>query len=431
MQIPHEVSARPDTGLYNAKLGIWLFLASEVMLFGGLFSAYIFLRMGAEDGYWPRGLLNVPVGAVNTAILIASSVTVVLAWASLKMRKFKEYKMWMAISIVCGLIFLIVKLWVEWPQKFHHFGAFIKKAELEHYEDYLGNKHRKEKGFPKHVEVSGHLHGVTLEHDPAVLEGLITAAEKRVKEIPNLIKQEEELLKASPEVLKEKKEQRTPTAIQNTIRSLKKEQAKLEGKLKDYPNQKFEVFLKKHDLEIVKHDSHAAQGHGEVNPKAQLVEGRLLKAATDKEEEKRSDFTPGMAEDLEKLPGVKFLTFELGLDPVNAEPENEESYKPHFWFKEPTTKPGTIKREHVEYYSSFAPKHSSYFAIYFTITGLHGLHVLAGVLIMIYFWLPISGGANMFQRNPEHLANRVEVVGLFWHFVDLVWIFVFPIFYLL
>ena len=66
-----------------------------------------------------------------------------------------------------------------------------------------------------------------------------------------------------------------------------------------------------------------------------------------------------------------------------------------------------------------------------TITGLHGLHVLAGVLIMLYFWLPVEGGANMFKRNPEHLANRVEVVGLFWHFVDLVWIFVFPIFYLL
>ena len=60
MEIPYEVTARPDTGLYNAKLGIWLFLASEVMLFGGLFSAYIFLRLGAEDGYWPHGLLNVP-----------------------------------------------------------------------------------------------------------------------------------------------------------------------------------------------------------------------------------------------------------------------------------------------------------------------------------------------------------------------------------
>ena len=89
MEIPYTVTARPDTGLWNAKVGIWLFLASEVMLFGGLFSAYIFLRLDAEPGYWPHGLLNVPVGTMNTAILIASSVTVVLAWASLKMRQLR------------------------------------------------------------------------------------------------------------------------------------------------------------------------------------------------------------------------------------------------------------------------------------------------------------------------------------------------------
>ena len=45
MEIPYTISNRPDTGLWNAKIGIWLFLASEVMLFGGLFSAYIFLRI--------------------------------------------------------------------------------------------------------------------------------------------------------------------------------------------------------------------------------------------------------------------------------------------------------------------------------------------------------------------------------------------------
>ena len=46
-----------------------------------------------------------------------------------------------------------------------------------------------------------------------------------------------------------------------------------------------------------------------------------------------------------------------------------------------------------------------------------------------YLWLPV--GTKLYKRNPEHLANRVEVAGLFWHFVDLVWIFVFPLFYLL
>src|SRR5207237_916288 len=91
MEIPYTISTRPDTGLWNAKIGIWLFLASEVMLFGGLFSAYVFLRLDAQPGEWPHGLLNVPVGTMNTAILIMSSVTVVLAWAALKMRRYRAY----------------------------------------------------------------------------------------------------------------------------------------------------------------------------------------------------------------------------------------------------------------------------------------------------------------------------------------------------
>src|ERR1041385_9121945 len=100
MEIPYEVTARPDTGLYNAKVGIWLFLASEVMLFGGLFSGFIVLRLGAAPGYWPHGLLNVPVGTMNTAILIGSSVTVVLAWAALKMRRYNAYWWYMLATIL-------------------------------------------------------------------------------------------------------------------------------------------------------------------------------------------------------------------------------------------------------------------------------------------------------------------------------------------
>src|SRR3954469_22506809 len=134
MDIPYTTTASPDTGLWNAKIGIWLFLASEVMLFGGLFSAYVFLRLDSQAGYWPHGLLNVPVGTMNTAILIASSVTVVLAWGGLKMRKFTRYKVYMGITILCGIIFLAVKLAYEWPDKFQHFGAFIRPDRLEKYE---------------------------------------------------------------------------------------------------------------------------------------------------------------------------------------------------------------------------------------------------------------------------------------------------------
>ncbi|MFL6584144.1 MAG: heme-copper oxidase subunit III [Chthoniobacterales bacterium] len=291
MEIPYTVTARPDTGLWNAKVGIWLFLASEVMLFGGLFSAYVFLRLDAAPGEWPHGLLNVPVGTMNTAVLIASSVTVVLAWAALKMRQFSRYRFYMTITILCGVIFLVVKLAYEWPQKFDHFGVKLKQEALEKYEPFLGNHHLLEEGREPRIEISGHLHN----HE--------ALTDQNIKE------------------------------------------------------------------------------------------------------------------------------YEIAVDAVNADPTNPSLDRPHFWPLPISEKIAKVEKEDVELASMFLPKHSAYFASYFTITGLHGLHVLGGVLVFCYMMLPAS--TRLYRRNPEHLANRVETAGLFWHFVDLVWIFVFPLFYLL
>src|SRR5687767_6631711 len=119
MEIPYTVQPRPDTGLYNAKVGIWLFLASEVMLFGALFSSYILLRVGAQDANWPQGLLNIPIGTFNTAVLITSSVTVVLAWASLKVGNFRRFRMFQSVTILCALGFLGIKS-IEYKDKFTH-----------------------------------------------------------------------------------------------------------------------------------------------------------------------------------------------------------------------------------------------------------------------------------------------------------------------
>jgi cytochrome c oxidase subunit III len=117
--IPYTTEARPDTGLTNPKLGIWLFLASEVMLFGSLFSSYALLRSGAVS--WPRQweVLNVPLAALNTVVLIASSVTMVLAWASLKNKNVQRYRLFMGLTLAGGAIFLIVKA-IEYSEKFSH-----------------------------------------------------------------------------------------------------------------------------------------------------------------------------------------------------------------------------------------------------------------------------------------------------------------------
>src|SRR6187455_1092388 len=106
MQIPYTTELRPDTGLTNPKLGVWLFLASEVMLFGSLFSSYALLRAGAPS--WPdqSSIVNVPLATLNTLVLIASSVTMVMAWASLKGRSLPKFRLYMGLTLLCGAIFL-------------------------------------------------------------------------------------------------------------------------------------------------------------------------------------------------------------------------------------------------------------------------------------------------------------------------------------
>ena len=109
MKIPYNEELRPDTGLYNAKLGIWLFLASEVMLFGALFSAYIMLR--SSNPYWfdIKTILNIPLATFNTVLLITSSVTMVMSWVALKMNNFSKYKLYMGLTLLCSFGFLIIK----------------------------------------------------------------------------------------------------------------------------------------------------------------------------------------------------------------------------------------------------------------------------------------------------------------------------------
>ena len=117
--IPYTVEIRPDTGLNNVKLGMWLFLASEVMLFGALFAGYILLRVGGES--WPAGreILNVPLATLNTVVLISSSVTMVMSWASLLRENLGKFKLYMGSTVLLGVVFLIIK-YIEYSAKFEH-----------------------------------------------------------------------------------------------------------------------------------------------------------------------------------------------------------------------------------------------------------------------------------------------------------------------
>ncbi|MBA4150189.1 MAG: cytochrome c oxidase subunit 3 [Verrucomicrobia bacterium] len=266
MEIPYTAKIRPDTGLYNAKLGIWLFLASEIMLFGALFSSYILLRVGAEPGTWPQGLLNVPLGTFNTLVLICSSVTVVLGWAALKMNQFNKYRIYQGITILCALIFMVVKSF-EYHDKFVHYFVRLNDG----------------------TEMNGHIEG-----NPMFM----------------------------------------------TLAKLKQQ----------------------NKAEFVFHPDAPKADHKE--------EGNA---------------------------GVAHATM-------------------------------TIQTADVRKLESWGPWHNTFLAIYFTLTALHALHVIGGALVIFMIWGPLAG---MWKTDPERYTNRVEVSGLFWHFVDLVWIFLFPVLYLL
>ena len=256
MEIPYTIQARPDTGLYNAKLGIWLFLASEVMLFGGLFSAYVLLRVGAPDGYWPHGWLNVTLGTVNTLILALSAITTLLAWVACKNRQFGQFKFFHACTLALALSFLCVKMY-EYHDKWIHYEIQLTDGRI----------------------ADGHL-------------------------------------------------------------------------------------VSQNDKEVV-------------------IEGRYV-----------SD-----EKDLYDLRAQKNI------------PRDEIK----------------IERSLIKKMENYGPWHHTYLAIYFTLTGLHALHILGGSLVIGYLWGP---GSRMYRKNPEQFTNRIEVSGLFWHFVDLVWIFLFPVLYL-
>jgi cytochrome c oxidase subunit 3 len=107
--IPYTVERRTDTGVNNVTLGVWLFIASEVMLFGALFSAYALLRVAAMD--WPSGrdVLSLSLGATNTVLLI--NVTA-LAWRA-RTAPPAAMRRLLLISAMFALAFLGVKT-LEW-----------------------------------------------------------------------------------------------------------------------------------------------------------------------------------------------------------------------------------------------------------------------------------------------------------------------------
>lgn len=108
MQAPPD--REPGTGVYSEKVAMWIFLASEVMFFTALIGTYIILRVAHPEAWAPPGkVLNVPVTAVNTFLLICSSVTMVKAFAAAEDDDQRRLRMWLVATVLIGATFVGVQ----------------------------------------------------------------------------------------------------------------------------------------------------------------------------------------------------------------------------------------------------------------------------------------------------------------------------------
>ncbi len=550
MEIPHNVTARPDTGLYNSKIGIWLFLASEVMLFGGLFSGYIFLRLGA-DFPWPEHMLDVTKGCINTAILILSSVTVVMAWSSLKLRNFRHFQIYMSITLLCALGFCVVKAF-EYKAKFTHLSCElsnglvleghdnddkgegndivykpsravfpIETGEIHFLEAVLpsnekdaeakavvslkvpvasidGNKIGVYRGDDKKIKVA--LGNSEIEMIAAKLKGgdefkiedevieftdwselaKVIDAQRDVKK--RFLRAENDRRKyagtvnqatlagvtAVPKKLSDSLE--TTTALAGALQKFFSEELTLLVDTKGEPVSIKPSALRNQDFGWT--DKGATLRDGTIIEGEYLQKESKLMLAVDGVDLRRLSPTPGeydpkiMKQRIEASGfAEQFPTIHAAWEEQFAKYEKKEAEGDHVTSKElyyakyhgehgdhaeghdaghgESHAAGEslerdfdshglpiyeIDRADVRFLSTFTPRLNTYYATYFLITGLHALHVIGGAIVLAYF---LFTGRKMYKENPEHLANRVEVGGLFWHFVDLVWIFLFPVLYLL
>lgn len=116
-----------------AKLGFWIFLCTEVLMFGGLFVGFIYFRTFlAETFLVAHRTLSIPIGTVNTVVLITSSFTMAMAIRSAMVNKLGQMKMFLWATFLLAGAFMAIKLGIEWPPKFEHGTLPAKFFNAEH-----------------------------------------------------------------------------------------------------------------------------------------------------------------------------------------------------------------------------------------------------------------------------------------------------------
>ncbi len=333
----------------NSKLGMWLFLGTEIMFFTAFIGSYIVLRLGSRG--WPTDYndthINVLLGGVNTFVLIVSSYCVVVAHEAMALKNFVRARTYLWVTLILAFVFLGIKS-VEYKGKIDH--------------DILPGR------IPETASQAMKKVSTQLEELVRARFARYTSAGVISAERPG------DILKVATQVSELPKATRPDEFTSDQFAEWQATAAA------DYA-----LFLKWQFI----HDH--------------VVANVSLKWPTD-----ISQYTANRAELKagEKPPELTIDEVRTELNQMKEDPQYGALVKKHVFDPHP-----------IVYGNIFA-------STYFIMTGFHAIHVIVG---MILFIVALKQGSAL----DEKWTDWVENSGLYWHFVDLVWIFLFPMLYII
>ena len=405
-----QLEYQPALPITNGKLCLWLFLSTEIMFFAALIGTYIVLRWGAPSNTWPApGDVHVAewIGATNTFVLLFSSFTIVAALEAARANKPARAKSFLFATFLLGCVFLGFKSY-EYASKFDHGiypWAYPRSRLYDKADVYYASAVREQLN-----SVRTGLDG----KEAAAVDGLSDDEKALLNKTGRLNKSEKDEL----EKVKKKVEK---AGLDEEEKELRKEVIMLQGALAGwterevaqnpdgekakammatmaywvYPLRDFEGYV----------DSYVEQEQLENKDRMAAA----VKAVSEIEQQIDTETDP-----------VAQATLTTNLTAAKDEVKlirDRQKLLSHM----PEGHHGLNEEHHELKLPMFIPSGNVWASSYFLMTGFHALHVMIG-LIIFALALPL-------RLDPKR-GGFLEATGLYWHFVDLVWIFLFPLLYL-
>lgn len=422
---------QPALPIPNGKVILWLFLSTEIMFFAGLIGTFIVLRYGAPPGTWPTPHdvhLVERIGAFNTFVLICSSVTIVLALEAARSNKAGLAKLWFGLTFFLGCIFLGVKGY-EYNSKFSH-GIYPKKPRSLMHEKadlYYVSAVRTRLSELTLAATADRAQQQALQSEQTDAEAKLETLEAsdddeaaaEIREVRGRLREIERELKTLEEtqVLREEQLEVAEPLLNNLALWTERTAATAQ----DPAVAEGVMAILAYQIYPLHRDHHRIVGYLEQEQVRRSAEERELVARRAELVARR----PQLGRDVL----AQVAADDDVVAAVVADPEIQQIDRR---LRELSDRAETLAEvgEHEEGLNEayhwlrlpiMIPSGNMWASTYFLMTGFHAIHVIVG-LIAFACMLPL--------RLDRTRANMIENVGLYWHFVDLVWIFLFPLLYL-